>query len=390
MKNIALEIESAQTPPRLLVIELEPTHYKVDLWNAFTDSKKIDVYVIYTERKNWSPEGGHNYLKFPEYRHDHIILEGRGMLGSFKSTIYVLKSIIIKETDLVFICGYVHPQTVVALFLCLIFQKRFVVHFDVINNGWPPGKFSSFKALVRMIFRKLIFRYSEAIPVCGRRGVESALAAGCELRKIVNFPYTIDVIRLKNDDPGKIPDECISDLQNGIPIIFFSGRMIPRKGFPTLLAALSDNEVKRNWILWIEGAGPELDNYIAQAREVGIYDRCRFLGFCQYDLHSWLIRSADIIVVPSLEDSWGIVVDEGLQLGKAVIASDATGSGYDRIINKSNGCIFPAGNPIALAQVLAILLEDKNQRDLLGHIAKSGINNIRPSHNLETLLKVIQ
>jgi len=43
---------------RILVVDLEPTPYKTDLWNAFSDSKNFDIFVVYTEKKNWSPDGG--------------------------------------------------------------------------------------------------------------------------------------------------------------------------------------------------------------------------------------------------------------------------------------------------------------------------------------------
>ena len=50
------------------------------------------------------------------------------------------------------------------------------------------------------------------------------------------------------------------------------------------------------------------------------------LGFNQYKTHSWLIRNSDIVIVPSHEDNWGIVVDEGLKLNKLVISTYSTGS----------------------------------------------------------------
>ena len=200
----------------------------------------------------------------------------------------------------------------------------------------------------------------------------------------------IDVDRIKIDAPEAMPAECIRDVDGEATVIFFSGRMIPRKGLPTLLAALSGKPSSKKWGLWIEGDGPELGRYQSLAQEHGIQDRCRFLGFCQYDLHSWLIRSSDIVVVPSLVDTWGIVVDEGIQLGKVVLSSDATGSGYDRILDGHNGFIFPAGDDTSLSNILMALIDDENQRALIGDTAMSGERNLRPADNLETLLKLIK
>lgn len=379
-----------QNTCRILVIDLEPTPYKTDLWNTFSDSNNIEVFVIYTERKNWSPDGGHNYLKWPTNRHEKTILEGKGIYGTLRSALFVGKRIFGSKADLIYIAGYVHFSCVVALVCSMILRKSFVMHADEFNNRWPQGKLGPFKWLFREILRKLVFKYGEAVLVCGRRGIETALMAGCKEEKILDFPYVIDVERLRTDAPELIPQECIGDLDEGATVIFFSGRMIPRKGLPTLLTALSGKPISKKWVLWIEGDGPELGQYKLLAQEYGIHDRCRFLGFCQYDVHSWLIRSADIVVVPSLVDTWGIVVDEGIQLGKAVISSDATGSGYDRILNGHNGFIFPAGNAMSLANILDALIDDKDQRALIGGAAMSGAKNIRPGDNLEILLKSIK
>ena len=375
---------------RILVVDLEPAPYKTDLWNAFSDSKEIEIFVIYTERKNWSPDGGHNYLKWPTNRHANTTLEGRGKYGALRSALFVAKKILRSETDLIFIAGYVHFSTLVALICSIILHKNFVMHTDEFNNGRPPGKLSSFKWFIRELMRKLIFKHGEAVLVCGRRGMEAALLAGCEKEKILDFPYVIDIERMRIEVPEVVPQSCIGDLDESTTVIFFSGRMIPRKGLPTLLTALSSKTISKKWVLWIEGDGPELSLYQSLAQEHGIQDRCRFLGFCQYDVHSWLIRSADIVVVPSLVDTWGIVVDEGIQLGKAVISSDATGSGYERILDGHNGFIFPAGDDTSLSNILIALIDDKNQRALIGDTAMSGERNLRPADNLETLLKLIK
>jgi len=382
--------KSDENTYRILVIDLEPTPYKTDLWNAFSDSNEIELFVIYTERKNWSPDGGHNYLKWPANRHENATLEGKVIYGRMRSALYVAKKIWGNKTDLICIAGYVHLATLIAILCSIILRRSFVVHADEFNNNRPQGKLGFLKLLFRELLRKLIFKCGDAVLVCGRRGIESAIAAGCKEEKILDFPYVIDVARMKRDAPEVMPAECFRDINEKATVIFFSGRMIPRKGLPTLLAALAGKPIRKKWYLWIEGDGPELSRYQSLAQEHGIQDRCRFLGFCQYDVHSWLIRSADIVVVPSLVDTWGIVVDEGIQLGKAVISSDATGSGYDRILDGNNGFIFAAGDDTSLSNILMALIDDKNQRALIGDTAMSGERNLRPADNLETLLKLIK
>lgn len=374
---------------RILVIDLEPTPYKTDLWNAFSDSKNYDIFVVYTEKKNWSPDGGHNYLKWPESRHGNAILEGLGVSGVLRSALFVANKICGYRADLIYIAGYVHFPAVIALVCSIFLGKRFVMHADEFNNSRPQGQLNLIKWCLRETLRKLVFTRGDAVLVCGRRGRETALDAGCNAEKILEFPYVVDVERLKADVPEVVATQCVADLAEGTTVLFFSGRMIPRKGLSTLLAALSGTPLGKDWVLWIEGEGPELSRYMELAQELCILDRCRFLSFCQYDVHSWLIRSADIVIVPSLVDTWGIVVDEGIQLGKAVISSDATGSGYDRIQNGHNGFLFPAGDVESLSDILVTLLDDKNLRLRIGGAAMSGAKNLKPSDNQETIFALI-
>lgn len=384
------EKECDQEINRILVVDLEPTPYKIDLWNIFSASKNTELFVIYTEKKNWSPDGGHNYLKLPESRHESTVLEGKGIYGALRSALFVARKIFRSKAGLIYIAGYVGFATISAIVCSIILRRGFVVHADEFNNGRPQGKFGLLKWFLREILRKLVFKYGEAVLVCGRRGIETALMAGCKEEKILDFPYVIDVERMRMENPEAVPEACVGDLEKSVTTIFFSGRMIPRKGLQTLLAAFSGKAISKEWVLWVEGDGPELNRYKALAQEHGIQDHCRFLGFCQHDVHSWLIRSADIVVVPSLVDTWGIVVDEGIQLGKVVISSDATGSGYDRILNGSNGFIFPAGDSASLSNILIGLIDGENQGGQIGSLAMAGAKRVRPEDNLETLLKLIK
>ena len=373
---------------RLLVIDLEPTPYKTDLWNVF--SSEVELYVVYTERKNWAPDGGHDFQSLPEFQHEHIVLEGRGLAGKLKSTSEVVRKISSQDFNLIYIAGYSRMSTMVAVLLASLLRRQFVLHSDVFNNGRPAGKFSPIKRIVRGLLRRTSFNWGSAVLVCGKRGKESTLKAGCTSEKILNFPYVIDINRINLAQPASVPALCQDDLDGKKVVIFFSGRMIPRKGLYTLLAALSQLETLKDWILWIEGDGPDFLLNKGLAEKLGVEEKCRFLGFCQYDLHSWLIRSSDIVVVPSLEDNWGIVVDEGLQLGKSVIASEATGSGYDLIDNGRNGFLFKAGDVDTLADLMSSLIDDASKRTLIGSNAASSSRNLCPRDNLTTLLNYFE
>lgn len=375
---------------RLLVVDLEPTPYKTDLWNAVVITEKVRPLVIYTEEKNPAPDGGHKYQKWPMRTYNYLTLPGLGILGRLKSAKIIILRIFLDKPDLIYIAGYDRFVCMIAILFSCLLRKRFVVHADVFNNGMPFGRLIFLKFLVRELIRKIVFWKSVSVLVCGAEGVESARKAGCVSKKIIDFPYVIDVDRMRSEAPKTPPLRCQADIDSGDLIIMFSGRMIPRKGLETLIATLPKlTSTNRDWVLWIEGDGPKLGEYQELARELGVINKCRFVGFCQFDIHGWLMCASDIVVVPSIEDSWGIIVDEGLQLGKLVISSDAVGSGCDRVQSGVNGYIFPAGDVDKLGQVMTKIINDDKLRIKVSKLAISNSKTIIPRDNARVLSSLL-
>jgi len=374
---------------RILAIELEPTPYKVDLWNAFADSGLFDVYVLYITERNWAPDAGHNFQELPPKNFRSVTLRGQGVSSIIKFASRFYSLYFSWRPEILYISGYVHIQTLIAIFTCITLGNKYAVHSDIFNNSKANSAKERIKYFVRDVIRKLIFRTASALLVCGKLGRDSALVAGCDPSKIYDFPYVVDRRRLLRDEPSEIPLDCISDKKSGNQIILFSGRLIRRKGLETLIDAVYTLRNMSAWSLWIEGDGPELKKYTTKVKSLGLEERCRFLGFSQMSFHSWLLRNSDIVVVPSFQDGWGIVVDEAMQMGKAVVTSDRTGSGADRVVNGTNGMVFAAGNHLQLSVLLQSLLVNPEKRMALGDSAQSTAAKFGPKVNAETISRIL-
>lgn len=325
---------------KVLVIEREPAPYKFDLWNAFGKRGSISPHVLFMESKNWLPDGSHDFQYLPKSHFRYEIFVGRNFGSRINGLIKIYKKLSTFNADLIYICGYSFFYSIYSIILSIIFKKKFVVFVDCFNCKPLSGKFSFFRQIIRKVLRIFVFRFTNKLLVCGKIGVESAIESGCPKDKILDFPYVVDEKRLASDLPSTIPENCLNDLKHKV-VILFSGRLIERKGLPVLLNAYSAAVKKSDdVVLWVEGRGPEQEKYLRLAENLNLSSRIRFLGFCQFDMHSWLVRNASIIVVPSLQDNWGIVVDEGLTLGKIVISTANTGSAMDRIKNGINGFIY--------------------------------------------------
>ncbi len=71
-----------------------------------------------------------------------------------------------------------------------------------------------------------------------------------------------------------------------------------------------------------------------------------------------LFARADVFILPSRYDGWGVVVNQAIGAGLPVICSDAVGAGYDLVEPEVNGLRFPAGDVAALAGCMERLAAD--------------------------------
>ena len=131
--------------------------------------------------------------------------------------------------------------------------------------------------------------------------------------------------------------------------LLYVGRLIPLKRPLDAIAALAS--LNDDISLAMVGSGPLAGAVKRAAAPFG--DRVRLLGRLEGGALSEAYRQADVLVVPSEREVWGLVVNEGLAHGLYVIASDQIGSAVD-LINNASGCIVPAGNVTALANAIRV------------------------------------
>jgi glycosyltransferase involved in cell wall biosynthesis len=133
----------------------------------------------------------------------------------------------------------------------------------------------------------------------------------------------------------------------GQPLLYlFVGRLIERKGIDVLLDAFREVDGGE---LWIAGDGPLRHLVETAARED---ERVRLLGHADPPELERLYRRADVLVLPSYYDVWGLVVNEAQAHGLPVIATEEVGAAADLIDDGVNGFVVPTGSSPALAHAM--------------------------------------
>jgi glycogen(starch) synthase len=111
--------------------------------------------------------------------------------------------------------------------------------------------------------------------------------------------------------------------------------------------------------LVLAGDGPERGRLERLAHELGLRSRVRFLGFVPHDRVPGLLRSSDVLVMPSRYEELGTAMVEGMYAGLPVVASD-TGGVPELVEHDGSGLLVPPGQAAPLADALNRLLKDQD------------------------------
>jgi glycosyltransferase involved in cell wall biosynthesis len=190
---------------------------------------------------------------------------------------------------------------------------------------------------------RYFFRAGDAWLAGGSRHARDVIRLGAHPDRTVIAPLTA----LGPDSPL----ERTGLLVPNQPRFLFVGRLIERKGIEVLLEAF--RHVDRGE-LWLAGDGPLRSLVEAEAKT---NPRVRSLGYANEESLSELYRQADILLVPSHFEPWGLVVHEGLAYGLPVIATDQVAAADDLVDSGTNGYIVPAGSSEALASAMGSAAE---------------------------------
>ena len=139
---------------------------------------------------------------------------------------------------------------------------------------------------------------------------------------------------------------------NGEGVLLFVGRIVPIKGLDRLLMAMSYLEWERPIKLLVIGGDEQnhtpRKNLRNLTKELGISDRVMFFGFVDHEELPWFYSAADVCVIPSFHESFGLVALESLACGTPVIATKV-GAMESIIWSGQTGYVVDDNTPVHLA-----------------------------------------
>jgi D-inositol-3-phosphate glycosyltransferase len=265
-----------------------------------------------------------------------------------------------------------------------------------LRQRWGTPIVHMFHTLGRM--KNAVAQRPEERETARRIGVETEIvrfadvliaATPAEQEQLVRL-YTADPARVRVISPG-VDTECFHPIPPahakeriglcpGSRIILFVGRIEPLKGIDNLLRAITHvvdvrPELRQGLCVPIIGGDPDPireDDEMVRLRELreglGIGDIVTFLGAKDQDMLQYYYSVAEMVVMPSDYESFGMVALEAMACGTPVIASDVGGLAF-LVRDGRTGYRVPARDPQALATKITRLLSDEGLRRRIGQRA---------------------
>jgi glycosyltransferase involved in cell wall biosynthesis len=171
---------------------------------------------------------------------------------------------------------------------------------------------------------------------------------------------------------------------------FFCGQMIERKAVDILLLAfdrlIASGVEARLLLVGREAELPEFMKLVGPATKAKI----QYEGFQAPESLSEYFAQADVFVLPSRHDGWGVVVNQALAAGLPIITSEAVGAGLDYVENGVNGVRVQAGSVDALYEAMKSLAVDPEYRRSLGAESRERASTLTPEAGAQKWIRVVE
>lgn len=208
------------------------------------------------------------------------------------------------------------------------------------------------------------------------------LQYGAREDRLYRYPFTSVYERDILKEP--VQEEEKNELRKKLDIrekqvLITVGQFIHRKGFDVLLNAMA--QLPKELGCYIVGGQPT-DAYIEQAERANL-SNVHFVGFQTKNALAEYYMASDIMVLPTREDIWGLVVNEAMAKGLPVITTDRCVAGLQLITKPALGQIVPAEDAQALAEAISRAFErmDAQQsQQVLDAISKYTVEQMAKRH----------
>ena len=383
---------------RVLAVGTHPVQYVVPIFRRMAVREDLDLQVAYCTLRGaeaaHDPEFGATVKwdipLLDGYSWRHVPNGGSGAENFFGLCNWDLWNVIRKGRFDAVLCyvSYTRATFWISYFASKVSRTAFLFGTDTVTLSPLDGKM--WKRHVKRLAWPLLFRLADQVivPSSGTRDLMRSL--GLPDDRVTLTPYVVD-----NDwwleQSADVDRAAVRASWGAAPedaVILFCAKLQPWKRPADLLRAFAKIKAARGLLVYA-GEGPLRASLEAEAAALGVAGRVRFLGFANQTQLPTIYTSSDLMVLPSMYDAFGVVVNEAMLCGCPVAASDHVGAARDLIEHSRTGFVYPCGDTDALAAILRQALENRRQLSAMGGAARARMESWSPRENIDAAVAAI-
>ncbi len=337
---------------KVLFLTNYPSPYKVDFFNEL--GKKCDLTVTFEETPEEQTHRNKNWFH-TNYDNFNAIFLNKIRLGKpHKQIAYGIFKYLNDDFDYIIVGVYSTITSIMAILYMKLKRIRFIIESD---GGIPKNKKN-----ITEKFKKFLISSAYAWFSPSGETDKYLITYGAQKYNIIRYPFTT---LHKNDILKNLPDKTyVNQCRQKIKLtkkyaIVTIGQFIHRKGFDILIEAISKMRNK-DCAFYIIGGKPTQE-YSELIQKLNLYD-IYFIDFMEQEKLKDYFIAADIFVLPTREDIWGLVINEAMAFGLPVITTNRCVAGLEMIKSHRDICLININDAEMLAQSMDTLLIDDSLR----------------------------
>ena len=362
----------------LILHNIASSYYKNILFSALY-KKYNDFKVIHfaetQDIRQWK-------MRYEELNYPYEILHKGSInkVSELKISLEVINKLNVENPRIIYIGGYYHLAFWAALFWAKSKMKKVIIEMG--SNKWAIRKRSFLKEAVKKIF----IRLCDTGIVYSDLSKEYLIELGMNRYNIYKKPNIIDNTLFNYQEDIEKPKEFIYPHN-----FLYVGRLAPEKNLIFIIERFWIACRKANvdsWGLVLVGDGPlkeEVENFIKQK---GITNVLLAPFKHREELLSYYCNG-DILILPSIQETWGIVVNEAMASSLPVIMSNRCGSAYELVKDGENGFIIDPLDKEKVIKLFADIMCGKYDLKAMGTRSREIIECFTPEMAADGIIKAI-
>ncbi len=246
------------------------------------------------------------------------------------------------------------------------------------------------RRFARDLYLRWFYRRIDRFCYVGAEARDHLLRRGVPESEMFYSPYSVDT-DLFADQVERFDRAAVRSELGIAPdqrVVLYSGKFIPRKNVGLVIEALERLADAGGVTLVLVGDGEERDVLLARGRAL-LGERLIAPGFVNQSRIGYYFQAADLFVLPSRFETWGLVVNEAMQFGLPAVVSSRVGCHRDLVIPGETGAVLPEAAAPAPPEAIRNLLRRPAACPNLGRRARQHIAGFTTETSVRGILAAL-